>query len=59
VTRKSLPIATIVVGLVSVIVTAAHAGTVIVPEPASLTLLGVGVAALGGAAWWSHRRRKK
>ena len=58
-TRKSLSIASLVVAQVSVIATAAHASSVPVPEPAALTLLGVGAAALGGTAWWSHRRKKK
>jgi len=59
VTRKSLPIATLVVAQVFVIATAAHASSVSVPEPITLTLLGVGAAAAGGAAWWSRRRKKK
>jgi len=58
VTRKRLSIATLVVAQVCVIATAAHAGPVSVPEPITLTLLGVGAAAVGGAAWWSRRKKK-
>jgi hypothetical protein len=58
VTRKRLWIATLVVAQVCVIATAAHAGSVPVPEPMTLTLLGVGAAAVGGATWWSRRKKK-
>jgi len=41
--------------LVSVGVAHAGGGAVIVPEPSSIALLGVGAAAL---AWWQRGRRK-
>jgi len=34
----------------------AHAGVLPIPQPETLVLLGVGVAAVGAVAWW--RRRK-
>src|SRR5215510_3396117 len=35
----------------------AHAAQV-VPEPASMTLVGVGAAAIGAVAWWRSRRKE-
>jgi hypothetical protein len=35
----------------------AHAGRVLnLPEPASLTLLGVGAAVVAAGAWWRNRK---
>jgi uncharacterized membrane protein YdcZ (DUF606 family) len=34
----------------------AHAGVAHVPEPTSLTLLGVGAAAVAVGAWWRNRK---
>jgi len=58
VTRKTLSIAALVVAQVCVLASAAHATSAPVPEPMTLTLLGVGAAAVGGATWWSRRKKK-
>ena len=34
----------------------AHAGVAQVPEPASVTLLGVGAAAVAVVVWWRNRK---
>ena len=38
------------------LVTSAHAGSVNVPEPTTMGLLGVGAAVVAVGAWWRHRK---
>ena len=37
-------------------VSVAHAGTVRIPEPTSLTLLGLGAGVVALGAWWRNRK---
>jgi len=37
-------------------VSTAHAGTAHVPEPMSLTLLGIGAGVVAVGAWWRNRK---
>ena len=34
----------------------AHAGSVRLPEPTSLTLLGIGAGVIAFGAWWRNRK---
>ena len=45
-----------VVAQILIVVGTAHAGNVILPEPGSLALLGVGAGALAVGAWWRNRK---
>ena len=37
-------------------VSVAHAGAVRIPEPTSLTLLGLGAGVVAVGAWWRNRK---
>ena len=37
-------------------VSTAHAGTAHLPEPTTLTLLGIGAGAVAVGAWWRNRK---
>jgi len=37
-------------------ISVAHAGTVRIPEPTSLTLLGLGAGVVAVGAWWRNRK---
>jgi PEP-CTERM motif len=37
-------------------VSTAHAGAVRIPEPTSLTLLGLGAGVVAVGAWWRNRK---
>ena len=53
---KSLWLAGLVTLQVFVTASSAHAGFAIVPEPTTLTLLGVGAGVVAVAGWWRHRK---
>jgi len=41
---------------VALSVSTAHAGVAHVPEPTSLTLLGIGAGVVAVGAWWRNRK---
>ena len=56
VTSKTLT-QTLIVAAQLLLVTSAHAGgPVIVPEPATMALLGTGAAVVAVGAWWRNRK---
>jgi PEP-CTERM motif len=54
---RSVVLIVALVGMqIALAVTTAHAGTPRLPEPTSLTLLGIGAGAVAVGAWWRNRK---
>ena len=55
--RSLVAIATLVAVQLFLTTQSAHAGTTVtVPEPATLSLLGIGAAVMSVGAWWKNRK---
>jgi PEP-CTERM motif len=54
---RSVALIAALVGMqVALMVSTAHAGRVVMPEPTSLTLLGIGAGVVAVGAWWRNRK---